>query len=544
MNHIFKLYLRNFVLVFFDDILVFSMDFSCHLCHLRVVLTVLLDNKLYAKRSKCVFGCVEMEYLGHLISGHGVRTDPRKTKAMLQWPIPTSVKALRGFLGLTSYYRKFVKDYGLIAAPLTALLKKDSFHWSTQVDLAFNTLKQAMSQPPVLALPNFTKPFVIECDALGTSLGAILMQNHMPLAFHSQALKGRSLLLSTYEKELLALVTAMKKWRTYLVGRPFVIKTDQQSLKFLLEQRIGTPAQQKWFTKLLGYSFIVEYKKGKENKAANALSRKGEGSYMQAGAALVQSSRDVLAQDGSLFNISFPCPAWLTILKDSYEEGDEYKQLISSLSGSPSSPTNFSLQNGLILYRDKLFLSSSSPLKSLVLQHVHDSPVGGYSGYLKTLYKVKQDFFWKGMKSDVKRHVKHYEVCQRIKVETTRPRGLLQPLPIPSKPWTDISLDFINSLPKSHGFEVIMVVVDRLTKYVHFMPLSHPYTAAKVAAMFMKDIFRLHGMPQSIVSDKDVVFTSKFWQELFKLQGSNLAVSSVYHPQKNGQTEMVNRSLE
>ena len=328
------------------------------------------------------------------------------------------------------------------------------------------------------------------------------------------------------------------------MGRPFVIKTDQQSLKFLLEQRIGTPAQQKWFTKLLGYSFIVEYKKGKENKAANALSRKGEGSYMQAGAALVQSSRDVLAQDGSLFNISFPCPAWLTILKDSYEKGDEYKQLISSLSGNPSSPTNFSLQNGLILYRDKLFLSSSSPLKSLVLQHVHDSPVGGYSGYLKTLYKVKQDFFWKGMKTDVKRHVKHYEVCQRIKVETTRPRGLLQPLPIPSKPWTDISLDFINSLPKSHGFEVIMVVVDRLTKYVHFMPLSHPYTAAKVAAMFMKDIFRLHGMPQSIVSDKDVVFTSKFWQELFKLQGSNLAVSSVYHPQKNGQTEVVNRSLE
>ena len=169
-----------------------------------------------------------------------------------------------------------------------------------------------------------------------------------------------------------------------------------------------------------------------------------------------------------------------------------------------------------------MFLSSSSPLKPLVLQQMHDSPIGGHSGYLKNLYRVKQDFFWKGMKSDVKRHVKHCEVYQRIKVETTKPGGLLQPLSIPSKPWTDISLDFVESLPKSHGFEVIMVVVDRLTKNVHFMPLSHPYIATKVAA----------------------VFTSKFWQELFKLQGSNLTMSSVYHPQTNGQTEVVNRSLE
>ena len=145
---------------------------------------------------------------------------------MLQWLVPTSVKALRGFLGLTGYYKKFVKDYGLIATPLAALLKKDSFHWLAQADLAFNTLKQAMSQPPVLTLPNFTKPFVIECDASGIGLGAVLMQNHRPLAFHSQALKGRSLHLSTYEKELLALGTVVKKWRPYLVGKPFVIKTN------------------------------------------------------------------------------------------------------------------------------------------------------------------------------------------------------------------------------------------------------------------------------------------------------------------------------
>ena len=175
---------------------------------------------------------------------------------------------------------------------------------------------------------------------------------------------------------------------------------------------------------------------------------------------------------------------------------------------------------------------------------MHDSPLGGHSSYLKTLYRVKQDFFWWGMKFDVKDHVKQFEVCQRIQVETTRPGGLLQPLLIPSKPWTNINLDFVDSLPKSHGFEVILVVMDKLTKYVHFLPLSHPYTIAKVAILLMKDIFRLHGMPQSIVSGKDVVFTYKYWAVLFRLQGSDLTMSSAYHPQTDSLTEVVNRSVE
>ena len=505
MNVIFKPYLRKFVLVFFYDILVFSSSLSAHLVHLRSVLDALLSHQLYAKKSKCVFGCSEVEYLGHIISGNGVQADPKKTSAMQQWPVPTSVKALRGFLGLTRYYRKFIKGYGSIAQPLTTLLKKDSFRWNDKAQQAFNSLKEAVSHPPVLALLDFSQPFVIECDASGTGLGAILMQHNRPIAFHSQALKGKHLHLSTYETELLALATAMRKWRPYLVGKPFVVKTDHQSLKFLLEQRIATPAQQKWLAKLLGYVFVVEYKKGVYNKVADALSRQFE--------AIPGSGYDQLGNSGAsvgcLCLLSVPDPTWLLIIKNSYTSDVEIQQIIQSIQ-SGASPKGFTFQIDLLFYKGRFYLGSTYPLKGQILQHVHSSPMAGHSSFLKSYHKAKREFFWHGMKKDLKQFIKECDVCQRVKSETSAPAGLLQPLPIPTTPWTDISLDFVEGLPKSQGFEVILVVVDRLTKYVHFVPVSHPYTAAKIASLYMHHIFKLHGMPVSMVSDRDAIFTSLF----------------------------------
>jgi hypothetical protein len=273
MNDIFKPYLRKYVLVFFDDILVYNQNLKEHLEHLKVVLKVLQDNQLFAKMSKCTFGCQEVSYLGHLISQEGVKANPAKIASMVSWPIPANIKALRGFLGLTGYYRKFVKGYGGIAVPLTALLKKDSFCWTAKATEAFEKLKEAMVTPLVLRLPDFSQPFVIECDASGEGLGVVLMQEGRPLAYMSQGLKGKSLYYSTYGKELLALVMAVRKWRPYLLGQRFKIKTDQQALKHILEQQIGTPLQQKRVSKLLGYDFTVEYKSGRENRVANVLSR-------------------------------------------------------------------------------------------------------------------------------------------------------------------------------------------------------------------------------------------------------------------------------
>ena len=176
MNAIFRPYLRKFVLVFFDDILVFSKSLDLPIQHLGLVLSLLLQHQLYAKKSKCVFGISEVEYLGHILSGQGVSADPKKLSTMKDWASPTTVKALHGFLGLTVYFRKFIHHYGQIATPLIALLKKKAFVWSLKAEEAFQNLKAAVCQPPVLALTDFTKPFTIECDASGVGLRAVLMQ--------------------------------------------------------------------------------------------------------------------------------------------------------------------------------------------------------------------------------------------------------------------------------------------------------------------------------------------------------------------------------
>jgi len=211
--------------------------------------------------------------LGHIFTINGVSNDPKKVAAMKDWPIPKNIKELRGFLWLTSYYRGFVQHYGMISRPLTTLLKKDSFQWSPKAQTAFKKLKEAMTTTLVLALPNFTKPFVVEVDASGRGIGAVLMQDSHPLAYMSKALSSKHQALSTYEKEFMAVVLVVEKWRPYLLGRHFVIKTYHFSLKYLMEQKITTAFQGKWLSKLMGYDYEVSYKKGKEKVVADGLSR-------------------------------------------------------------------------------------------------------------------------------------------------------------------------------------------------------------------------------------------------------------------------------
>lgn len=260
-------------MVFLYDILIYSNTMEDHLSHLQQVLETLRVHQLYLKASKCLFAQQSLEYLGHIISDKGVATDNSKIEALLKWPIPTTMTELIAFLGLTGYYKKFVKHYGIIAKPLTNVLKLKNFHWTTQAQQAFEELKAAMTTTPVLALPNFQAQYIVETDACMDGIGAVLMQSGQPIAYLSKTLGEKHRKLSIYEKEFLALIMAVEKWRPYLQRQKFIIQTDHKSLAYLKDQNLHSEMQLKAMARLMGLHFRVVYKQGKDNLAADALSR-------------------------------------------------------------------------------------------------------------------------------------------------------------------------------------------------------------------------------------------------------------------------------
>ena len=272
MNMIFKPYLRHFIIVFVDDILIYSTSFTNHLLHLQFVFQILLDNQFALKLSKCFFAQPQVEYLGHLVSARGVEPVALKVVAIHQWPTPRSTRAVRSFLGLVGFYRRFIRGYATIATPLVAATTIKPFKWTTQAQLAFEQLKQELASAPVLALPQFELPFTVETDASGVGMGAVLSQQGHPIAFFSKPFSPKLLRSSTYVRELCA-ITTVKKWRQYLLGHHFIILTDHRSLKELLTQTIQTPEQHMYLARLMGYDYEIHYRSGNHNQVADALSR-------------------------------------------------------------------------------------------------------------------------------------------------------------------------------------------------------------------------------------------------------------------------------
>lgn len=349
------------------------------------------------------------------------------------------------------------------------------------------------------------------------------MQGGHPLAFLSKVLGPRSQGLSTYEKEYLAILLAVDQWRAYLQYSEFQIWTDQKSLSQLTEQRLHTPWQQKVFAKLLGLSYKIVYRKGVGNRAADALSRQ---------------PTDLCAA------VSVVQPQWLQTVADSYAHDSHAQSIIAKLLLDDQAVPHFSFRDGLLRYKSRIWVGNDAALQSQLIESLHSSAVGGHSGVPVTYRRLKQLFAWQGMKATVHAFVTACSICQQSKPDRSKLPGLLQPLPVPGRAWKVISMDFIEGLPVSGGFNCILVVVDIFSKYSHFLGLKHPLTAASVAKTFLSGVYKLHGMPMAIVSDRDPIFTSAFWQELFKQAKVELRMSTAYHPQSDGQTERVNQCLE
>ncbi|TYJ96331.1 pol protein [Cucumis melo var. makuwa] len=446
MNKVFKDFLDTFVIVFIDDILIYSKTEVEHEEHLYRVLEILRANKLYAKFSKCEFWLKTVTFLDHVVSSEGVSVDPVKIEAITSWPRPSTISEIRSFLGLAGYYRRFVEDFSRIASPWTQLTRKGTpFVWSPACESSFQELKQKLVSAPVLTVSDGSGSFVIYSDASKKGLGCVLMQQDRVVAYAFRQLKSHEQNYPTHDLELAAVVFALKIWRHYLYG--------------------------------------------KANVVANALSRK-------------------VAHSAALITKQAP------LLRD-FERAEIAVSLREFSRGREGEDFSISFDEGL-MFEGRLCVPEDSAVKTELLTEAHSSPFTMHPGSTKMYQDLRQ-----------------------------RPTGLLQPLSVPGWKWESVSMEFITELFRTlKGYTVIWVVVDRLTKSAHFVPGKSTYTASKWGQLYMTEIVRLHGVPVSIVFDRDARFTSKFWKGLQLALGMRLDFSTAFHPQTDGQTERFNQILE
>ena len=555
---------EGFVVVYLDDVLIHSKTLQEHKVHVHRVLSRLREEKFYAKLPKCALFQRKLTYLGHTVSREGLQVDPNKVKAIQDWKVPSNVHEVRSFLGLASYFRKFIKDFASTAGPLTDLTKKDAiWNWTGKVQDAFDNIKRALTSAPVLRLPDNTKPFTLICDASGTGIGAILMQEENPVAFESRKLTQAEQHYTVTEQELLSVVHALRIFRCYCLGNPTRVVTDHKANTFLQEQKTLSSRQARWSTFLQDYDLTWEYKPGAKN-IADPLSRKvmacvvlilTRGRSCQE----VAAPQDVLSQETARRQTGAADPfvdtigtaerdALLSSVQEGYKEDPWFQERRNRKKLKEEEGYWWKAgkdQDALVIPKVYKAGQEDKDLKLKIVSIFHDPPHAGHKGIQGTAQAIQRHYWWPGLIATVEDYISSCDLCQRNKVSTLAPAGMLKPLRIPARKWECASMDFITQLPRTKaGHDAILVVVDRLTKLAHFMPTTSDVDAKGTAELFDREIFRLHGMPEEILTDRGTQFTSQFSQELFRLRGCSWLLSTAYHPQTDGQTERINRILE
>nr|KYP58009.1 Transposon Ty3-G Gag-Pol polyprotein [Cajanus cajan] len=480
MNHVLRDCIGKFVVVYFDDILIYSRFLSDHIGHLRQLFSILRKNHLFGNLEKCNF-CVDSVVFR-------VRVDPEKIKAIQEWPTPKSVGHIRSLHGLASFYRRFVPNFSTLSSPINELVKKNvEFQWGEK-ERAFLSLKDKLTHAPLLALLDFSRTFELECDASRVGIGVILIQGGHPVAYFSEKLKGASLNYPTYDKEFYALVRALQTWEHYLIPKEFVIHSDHESLKYLRGQGKLNKRHAKWVKFLEQFPYVIKYKKGKNNVVADALSRRHT--------LLISLGSQILG---------------FGHIKELYSNDSNFNESYTQFLVKPQG--GFYVSKGY-LYKEGRICIPQGSIRKLLVKESHEGGLMGHFGVDKTLSFLKEKFFWPHMGRDVERFFSRCITCLQSKSKVM-PHGSYTPLPVANSPWVDINIDFILGLPRTQrGMNSIFVVVDRFSKMTHFIPCHKIDDATNIARFFFKEVVRLHGLPKTIMSDRDTKFLSYFWKTL------------------------------
>ncbi|GBG83511.1 hypothetical protein CBR_g37225 [Chara braunii] len=471
---------------------------------------------------------------GACINCDGIRPEDAKVASIRDWPRPQSVTEVRSFLGMCGYYRNFVKNYSTIISPLTDLTRLDTpWDRTDECEAAFKRLKHALTHHEVLMVPDPQRSFVVTTDASQYGIGAVLAQQEgkklRTIEYMSKKMPSKKLAKSTYERELYALYKELVHWRHHLLGRFFYLRTDHQTLKWIKTQPVLSDALKRWIEVIDQYDFKLDYLKGEYNKVADALSRRAD--YVGALISEFGLSEDVTRS-----------------LDEAYKEDPITMDIINKLQAKDKATSDeFVMVDGLLFLEKagfkRLVVPSRETLRSLFLGECHDAT--GHFGYKKTSANLVQRFWWPNMLDDVKKYVEICQVCQRDKPRTQAPLGLLKPLPIPAGPGQSISMDFMDTLvTNKNGKRHIFVIVDRFTKYARLIAMPETARTEHVIKLFMDNWVRDFGLPKTIVSDRDVRFTSEMWKQAAEQMGSQLQITSGNHPEANGQAEQMNRVVQ
>ena len=561
INDVLFEYLHDFCQAYLDDILIYSKTLKEHRQHVRAVLQKLRDAGLQVDIHKCEFHVQETVFLGLLVSTEGLRMDPSKVQVIQDWAIPQNLTDVQSFIGFCNFYRRFIKGFSKLVRPMVNLTRKDQpFLWTDACQKAFELMKERVTTAPVLKHFDRTKEAILETDSSDYVNGGVLSQYGddgilYPVAFYSKNMAPAECNYEIYDKELLAIIRCLEHWRPELESTDIPIKifTDHKNLEYFMTTKELTRRQARWAEKLSEFNFKILYQSGAKNHKADALTRMPgyrpdsdeDDRKKHQRQTLITPDRllvQAIGEDPEEF-----LPDLIKAANQADSKGKEIREAFTE--ALPRVDTReFAIQGGFLLHQQKLWVPDQDCLRTRLIREVHDQPSSGHQGEARTMEAIQRSYSWPGLRRDVEQYVRNCHTCKRSKAPRDRQNGLLQPLPIPEQRWKDISMDFITGLPLStEGFNAILTVVDRLSKERHYIPCTageEGTSAEETAKLLLRWVYRTHGLPDSIVSDRGTQFVSLVWRSLCARLGITSKLSTAYHPQTDGQTERANQDVE